>query len=327
MTPEQRTAAVAEAVKGINKKHGDGSVIDLGSKTGVKIDSVPTGIFELDHFVIGSGGFPKGRISEVYGPLSSGKTTIALQAVASAQRAGGAAAFVDVEHSLDPTWCQTLGVDVPSLLVSQPDYGEQAIDIVGELVDSKAFEVIVVDSVAALVPKAEVDGEFGAAHVGLQARMMGQAMRKLTPMVHRANTALIFINQLREKVGVMYGNPEVTPGGKALGFYCSLRLDVRKKSEQLKSGTDIIGNRVKFKAVKNKVGTPYRETEADLYFDRGFDTLGSLVEAAVRKGVVQQKGSWFYYKEERLGQGAHSVAAAFTGKQDELLQEVLAAKG
>jgi recombination protein RecA len=260
---------------------------------------------------MGIGGFPKGRIVEIYGPESSGKTTVALTAVASAQAAGGLAAFIDAEHALSPDWAAKQGVNVDDLVVSQPDYGEQALEITDELVRSQAFDVIVVDSVAALVPKAELDGEMGDSNMGLQARLMSQAMRKLTGSVAKSGTVLIFINQIRDKIGVMWGSPETTTGGRALKFYASVRLDVRRIGA-VKDGDTIVGNKVRIKAAKNKVAAPFREAEVDLYFDTGFDKLGNLFDIAVEQGLIAKSGSWYAFGDERIGQGKINAVKTIT---------------
>jgi recombination protein RecA len=315
--------AAADAIAAIEKDHGKGSVFSLTSRERVAVDVIPTGIWDLDEYVIGVGGMPRGRIVEIFGPEASGKTTAALATVASAQSAGGKAAYVDVEHALDPAWMQIQGVNIDSLLVSQPDFGEQALQIVDTLLDSYAFDVIVVDSVAALVPKAELEGDIGDAHVGLQARLMSQAMRKFTSKVHRSNTTLIFINQIREKIGVTFGSPETTAGGRALKFYSSLRLDIRRIG-QVKDGDEIVGNKTKIKCVKNKLSAPYRQAEVDLLYGVGWDKFGSLFDAAVNAGVVHKSGSWFSYDGERVAQGRTNAIAALAaaGKVSEIGRKV-----
>lgn len=308
-TPAADTQKAAEDLrKNLDVKYGKGTLMRMGDRVGHKIDTNPTGIYSLDYDAIQAGGVPAGRIVEIYGPESSGKTTITLQIIAQAQKRGKLAGFVDAEHALDPNWATVNGVDMDELMVSQPDYGEQALEIVEDMVRSGAFGVIVVDSVAALVPKAELAGEMGDSHVGLQARLMSQALRKLTAIVASSKCTVIFINQLREKIGVMFGSPETTSGGKALKFYASVRIDVRRIG-QVKDGDEAIGARTKFKIVKNKVGAPFRETEVDLLFATGYDVVGNLVEAAVKSGVVEKTGAWYNYKGERLGQGIKNVSA------------------
>lgn len=299
MTNDQQAK---EALNAIDKEYGEGTIIRLGDKKTVPIAAIPTGLYEVDYDVAGIGGFPRGRMVEIYGPESSGKTTIALLVVASAQRMGGLAAYIDAEHALDPAWMTKNGVDVDNLFLSQPDYGEQALSIAETLVESGGFDVIVIDSVAALVPKAELEGDMGDSHMGLQARMMSQAMRKLTGKVAKSGTCLIFINQVRDKIGVMFGSPETTTGGRALKFYASMRLDVRRIGS-LKNGETIIGNTVKVKAAKNKCAAPFRETEVTLLFGQGFDVDGSVFDAALKAGIVQKSGSWFSKGDTKLGQG------------------------
>lgn len=304
--------AVEAAIAAIEKAHGKGSIFRMAEdRRAAKLPAVPTGLFDLDFYVLGIGGLPKGRIVEVFGPEASCKTTLALHVVAEAQKLGGVAAFIDVEHALDPVWAELNGVDMGKLYVAQPDWGEQALQIAEELILSNSFAVIVVDSVAALVPKAELDGDIGDSHMGLQARLMSQTMRKFTGIVSKSNTVLIFINQLRDKIGVMFGSPETTTGGKALKFYASVRLDMRK-STPIKKGEDVVGNKVKIKAVKNKVGTPFRSCEVDLLYDCGLDANGSLFDAAVVRSVVEKSGAWYAYKGERLGQGRTNSMAAVT---------------
>lgn len=290
-----------EAIKKIEKDYGKGSVMRLGDHPPKVVSSISTGSLLLDD-ALGIGGFPKGRVIEVYGPESSGKTTVALHAIAEVQKNGGLAAFIDAEHALDPSYAKKLGVNIDDLLVSQPDTGEQALEIADALVRSGAVDVIVIDSVAALVPRAEIEGEMGDSHVGLQARLMSQALRKLTGSINRYGTIAIFINQLREKVGVIYGSPEVTPGGRALKFYASVRLDVRK-GEAIKEGTNIIGNKVKIKVVKNKVAPPFKVVELDLIYSEGFSKVGELLDLAVQFDVVDKAGAWFSYQGEKIGQG------------------------
>src|SRR5690349_9412718 len=298
---DEKARAIDLALSQIEKQFGKGSIMRLGSKEAiVPISVISTGAISFDA-ALGVGGFPRGRVIEVFGPESSGKTTITLQVIAEAQKAGGMAAFVDAEHALDPIYAKKLGVDVDNLLVSQPDYGEQALEITEALVRSGAIDVLVVDSVAALVPRAELDGEMGDAHVGLQARLMSQAMRKLVGAISKSRTTMIFINQLREKVGVMFGNPEVTSGGRALKFYASVRMEIRR-IETLKSGDQAIGQRVRIKVVKNKLAAPFRDCEADIIFPRGISKAGSLLDVAALHGVISRTGTWFDYKDKKIGQ-------------------------
>jgi recombination protein RecA len=306
MDEKERARALEQTLGQIEKQFGKGSILRLGSKDAiVPVASISTGSISLDA-ALGMGGFPRGRINEIFGPESSGKTTIALQVVAEAQKRGGMAAFIDVEHALDPIYARKLGVDVDNLLVSQPDYGEQALEITGALVASGSIDVLVVDSVAALVPKAELDGEMGDSHVGLQARLMSQALRKLTGIVSKSRTCLIFINQIREKIGVMFGSPETTTGGRALKFYSSVRLDIRRIAA-LKDGDVVIGNRTKVKVVKNKLASPFREAEFDIVYGEGVSKEGDLIDLGVAQNVIEKSGSWLSYKGERIGQGRENA--------------------
>ncbi|MCL2106393.1 MAG: recombinase RecA [Oscillospiraceae bacterium] len=314
--------ALETALAQIEKSYGKGSIMRLGENAGMQVESVSTGSLSLDA-ATGIGGMPRGRIIEIYGPESSGKTTLALHVVAQAQKMGGEAAFIDAEHALDPEYAARLGVDIDSLLVAQPDHGEQALEIAEALVRSGALDVVVVDSVAALVPRAEIEGEMGDSHVGLHARLMSQALRKLAGAIAKSNTILIFINQLREKVGVMYGNPEVTTGGRALKFYASMRMDVRK-IEQLKGpGNEFIGSRTRVKVVKNKVAPPFKEAEFDIMYGRGISRDGEILDLAVKLSVIQKSGAWFSYNETRLGQGRDN-AREYLIQHPELMDEVSA---
>ena len=320
MTNNEKQKALDLALKSIEKNFGKGSIMKLGESgnTG-EIESISTSSISLD-MALGIGGVPRGRIIEIYGPESSGKTTVALHIVAQAQKNGGIAAFIDAEHALDPVYAKNLGVDIDELLVSQPDTGEQALEICEALVRSAAIDVVIIDSVAALVPKAEIEGEMGDSHVGLQARLMSQALRKLAGAINKSNTTAIFINQLREKVGIMFGNPEVTPGGRALKFYSSVRLDVRK-SDTLKQGTDIVGSRTKVKVVKNKVAPPFKTAEFDIVYGKGISREGDVIDMAVQCDIVEKAGAWYSYNKEKLGQGREN-SKQFLIEHPELCNEI-----
>ena len=314
---DERMKAIDLAFAQIEKQFGKGSIMRLGSKEAiVPISVIPTGAISFDA-ALGVGGFPRGRVVEVFGPESSGKTTITLEVIAEAQKMGGMAAFVDAEHALDPTYAKKLGVDVDNLLVSQPDYGEQALEITEALVRSGAIDVLVVDSVAALVPKAELDGEMGDSHMGLQARLMSQALRKLTGTVSKSRTCLIFINQIREKIGVMFGNPETTTGGRALKFYASVRIDIRRIAA-IKEGDMVVGSRTKIKVVKNKVAAPFREAEFDIMYGEGISREGDLLDIAVNHSILEKSGAWFSYKGERIGQGRENARTFLKENKDTL---------
>jgi recombination protein RecA len=309
-----RRAALDMALRQIEKQFGKGSIMKLGESTHMKVEVVPSGALALD-IALGIGGLPKGRIIEVYGPESSGKTTVALHAIAEVQKLGGQAAFIDAEHALDPKYANALGVNIDELLLSQPDTGEQALEIAEALVRSGAVDIIVVDSVAALVPKAEIEGDMGDSHVGLQARLMSQALRKLSGAINKSNTIAIFINQLREKIGVMFGNPETTPGGRALKFYSSVRLDVRRV-ESIKMGNDVVGNRTKIKVVKNKVAPPFKQADVDIMYGEGISKEGSLVDIGTEMDIVNKSGAWYSYEGERLGQGRENAKQFLKEHQD-----------
>ncbi len=315
----KRTQALDRAIQQIEKAFGKGSIMQVDEAAGAGVRGISTGALSLD-LALGGRGLPRGRVAEVYGPESSGKTTLALHTVAAAQRAGGVAAFVDAEHALDPTWARRCGVHLEALLVSQPDSGEQALEIVEMLVRSNAVDAIVVDSVAALIPRAEIEGEMGDTQVGLQARLMSKAMRKLTAIISKTSTVVIFINQIREKIGVMFGNPETTPGGRALKFYSSVRIDVRRATS-IREGDRFIGNRVRAKVVKNKVAAPYRTAEFDIMFDGGISAEGDLIDLAVEEDIIDKSGSWFSYGEARIGQGREN-AKQFLRDNPDLFEEI-----
>lgn len=301
----EKDKALAQVLADIEKQFGKGAIMKLGEQKDMEIDVVPSGSIALD-IALGVGGYPKGRIIEIYGPESSGKTTFALHAIAEVQKEGGRAAFIDAEHSLDPVYASNLGVNIDELLLSQPDTGEQALEICDALVKSEAVSIIVIDSVAALVPQAEIDGEMGDSHVGLQARLMSQALRKLSGSINKTNTIVIFINQLREKVGVMFGNPETTPGGKALKYYSSVRLDIRR-GEQIKNGTDVIGNKTNIKVVKNKVAPPFKTATIEIRYGEGVSRVSEIIDLAVQYDIIEKSGAWFSYNGEKIGQGRENV--------------------
>ncbi|MBU7538785.1 recombinase RecA [Levilactobacillus brevis] len=325
---DERQAALDKALKKIEKDFGKGSIMRLGDNSNLEVETVPSGSLALD-VALGVGGYPRGRIVEIYGPESSGKTTVALHAVAEVQKRGGTAAYIDAENALDPAYATALGVNIDDLLLSQPDTGEQGLQIADALISSGAIDIVVVDSVAALVPRAEIEGEMGDAHVGLQARLMSQALRKLSGTINKTKTIALFINQIREKVGVMFGNPEITPGGRALKFYATVRLEVRR-AEQIKDGTDVIGNRTRIKVVKNKVAPPFKRAEVDIMYGQGISQTGELLDMAVEKDIVDKSGSWYSYGEDRIGQGRENAKQYLADHPDmmaEVNQRVRAAYG
>jgi len=315
----ERTKALELALAHIEKQFGRGSIMKLGEETHAKVESIPTGALSLD-MAIGVGGIPRGRVIEIYGPESSGKTTLSLSIISEAQKRGGVAAFIDAEHAFDSSYARKLGVNLDDLLISQPDSGEQALEICETLVKSSAVDVVVVDSVAALVPRAEIEGEMGDSHVGLQARLMSQALRKLTSSISKSKTAVIFINQIREKIGVMFGNPETTPGGRALKFYSSVRLDIRR-IDNIKQNEQSVGSRVRVKVVKNKVAAPFRQAEFDIIFNEGISRTGDIIDIAANLGIIEKSGSWLTYGDEKIGQGREN-AKTFLKENPKLLHEL-----
>ncbi|HNY74017.1 MAG TPA: recombinase RecA [Bacilli bacterium] len=319
-TSKDKMSALDEALKAIEKTYGKGAVMRLGERPHVEVDAIPSGSLLLD-YSLGVGGYPKGRIIEIYGPESSGKTTLALHAIAEAQKMGGRAAFVDAEHSIDPIYARNLGVDIDDLILSQPDSGEQALEIVEMLASSGAIDIIVVDSVAALVPQAELDGLMGDNQVGLQARLMSKAMRKLVAVLNRSSCTIIFINQLREKVGIVYGNPETTSGGRALKFYASVRIDIRR-SEAIKDGNDLVGNTVNIKIVKNKVAPPFKSCKVDIIYGKGISKEGEVLDLAIDMGLIKKSGSWYEYSGERIGQG-RETAKEFLKKNETVMHDLV----
>ncbi|HVM12749.1 MAG TPA: recombinase RecA [Egibacteraceae bacterium] len=318
-TPVERDKALDMALGQIEKQYGKGAVMRMDDQAKLKIATIPTGALSLD-LALGIGGLPRGRVVEIYGPEGSGKTSLALHAIAEAQKGGGIAAFIDAEHALDPSYASALGVDIEALLVSQPDNGEQALEIADMLIRSNAIDILVVDSVAALTPRAEIEGEMGDSHVGLQARLMSQALRKLAGTLNRSRTCAVFVNQIREKIGVLFGSPETQPGGRALKFYSSVRLDVRR-IESLKDGTDFVGNRVRVKVVKNKCAPPFRQAEFDIMFGEGISREGSVLDVGVEHGIVKKAGAWYTYDGEQLGQGREN-ARSFLKEHDDVCAEI-----
>jgi recombination protein RecA len=320
MEETERERALENALLGIEKQYGKGSIMKLGDRgAGLKIDTIPTGSLTLD-IALGIGGIPRGRVIEVYGPESSGKTTLSLHMIAEAQRLGGIAAFIDAEHALDPRYSKNLGVDIENLLVSQPDTGEQALEITESLVRSGALDIIVIDSVAALVPRAEIEGDMGDAHMGLQARLMSQALRKLTGVINKSRTSVVFINQIRMKIGVMFGSPETTTGGNALKFYSTVRLDIRR-IETIKRGTEAIGNRVKVKVAKNKVAPPFKLAEFDVMYDQGISKQGEILDLGTSQGILQKSGTWYSYGDERIGQG-REIAKKYLTDNPSIMEKI-----
>ena len=316
---DTKKQSLDNALKQIEKEYGQGTIMKLGTKDIVEVGSISTGSFSLDK-ALGIGGLPRGRVVEIYGPESSGKTTLTLQVIAECQKAGGSAAFIDAEHALDPEYAKALGVDIDELLVSQPDTGEQALEVTDTLIQSKSLDVIVVDSVAALVPRAELEGDMGDSHVGLQARLMSQALRKITGNIQKSNTMVIFINQIRMKIGVMFGNPETTTGGNALKFYSSVRLDIRRVGA-FKDGDEIIGNETRVKVVKNKVAPPFKVVDFQILYGKGINRIGEIIEYAVKKEIVEKSGSWYSYKGEKIGQGLNK-ATEFLKENSKILNEI-----
>ena len=314
-----RDKALDMALSQIDKQFGKGSIMRMGEKGSMAVEAIPTGALALD-LALGVGGLPRGRVVEIFGPESSGKSTLAMHVVAEAQRNGGICAYIDAEHAMDPVYAKAIGVDIDQLLISQPDTGEQALEITDMLIRSGALDVVVIDSVAALTPRAEIEGEMGDTHVGLQARLMSQALRKLTSNLNKSNTIAVFINQLREKIGVMFGSPEVTPGGRALKFYSSVRLDIRR-IESIKDGTEVVGNRTRVKVVKNKVAPPFRQAEFDIMYGKGISREGSLLDLSVEMGIIKKSGAWFTYEGEQLGQGREN-AKVFLAENPEIMVEV-----